>query len=259
MINKNLNTKTSWGQVASWYDKLLNEDVNSFQEKVIKPNLLRLLEIKPGLTVLDVGCGQGFFAHEIAKAGANVVGVDVAGELIRFAQEKAEKNEKYFISSAENLSKVLEKDFDIAISVLALQNIKGFQLVLSEMTKKIKVNGKIVLVLNHPNFRIPKTSVWGYDEKNNIQYRRVDAYLSEGQTRIDMTPGEKNEKKKQYTWSFHRPLQVYFKAFQKAGLVVSKLEEWVSHKESDKGKRKLAEDKARKEIPMFMCIELRKI
>lgn len=252
------NKSTSWGKVASWYDKLLETDSDSFQVKVIKPNLLRLLEIQPKMKVLDVGCGQGFFAREMAKAGANVVGVDIAGELIKFAERKALKNEKYYILSAENLSGLKEKDFDIAISVLALQNIKGYQLVLSEMIKKIKVGGKIVLVLNHPSFRIPKTSAWGYDEKNNIQYRRIDSYLSESQNRIDMTPGEKNEKNKQFTWSFHRPLQVYFKAFNKSGLVVTRLEEWISHKVSDKGLRKIAEDKARKEIPMFICIELKK-
>ena len=257
-VKKN-NTNTSWGEVAGWYNKLLEEDSDSYQAKVIKPNLLRLLDVKKTDNVLDLGCGQGYFLREVAKIAAQVVGVDVAGELVKFAQSKAKQNEKYFVMSAENLSGLKDVQFDIVFSVLAVQNIKSFQLAFLEVAKKLKPQGRFLLVLNHPNFRIPKQTVWVFDEKNNIQYRRVDAYLSETQNRIDMTPGEKNEKKKKYTWSFHRPLQVYFKAFHKAGFVVSKLEEWVSHKESDKGKRKMAEDKARKEIPMFMCIELKKI
>jgi hypothetical protein len=41
----------------------------------------------------------------------------------------------------------------------------------------------------------------------------------------------------------------------KAGLSITRLEEWVSHKESEKGPRQKAENKSRKEIPLFMCIE----
>ena len=60
------------------------------------------------------------------------------------------------------------------------------------------------------------------------------------------------------TVSFHRPLQVYIKALTKAGFVVSRLEEWISHKKSGSGPRQAAEDTARKEIPLFLCIEARK-
>jgi hypothetical protein len=74
-----------------------------------------------------------------------------------------------------------------------------------------------------------------------------------------MTQGIKNPKAKKFTYSYHHPLQVYFKSFSKAGLAVLRLEEWISHKTSDKGPRKLAEDLSRKEIPLFMCLELKKI
>ena len=55
--------------------------------------------------------------------------------------------------------------------------------------------------------------------------------------------------------SFHRPLQYYFKMLAKEGFVVRRLEEWISHKESMAGPKKIAEDNARKEIPLFMMIE----
>ena len=86
-----------------------------------------------------------------------------------------------------------------------------------------------------------------------MQYRRVDEYMSESHVRIDMTPGSITDKK--FTVSFHRPLQVYVKALTKSGMAITRLEEWVSHRESERGPRKKAEDKSRKEIPLFMCIE----
>jgi hypothetical protein len=60
-----------------------------------------------------------------------------------------------------------------------------------------------------------------------------------------------------FTVSFHRPLQFYFKIFSKLGFAVERLEEWNSNKKSEAGPRAKAEDKARKEIPLFlyMCVK----
>ena len=57
------------------------------------------------------------------------------------------------------------------------------------------------------------------------------------------------------TISFHRPLQVYFKSLAKHGFLVRRLEEWVSHKQSQRGARGATEDRARKEIPLFLMME----
>jgi len=251
--------KTSWGKVAGWYNRLLEEGEDTYQEKLIKPNLLRILNVRPGEQILDVGCGQGYFARELGRLGAKVLGVDVAGELIKLAKDQAGLNEKYLVLSAENLTGLTNNRFDAAVCVLALQNIKNFQSAILETARVLKPGGRCVLVLNHPAFRIPGASSWSYDEAFNIQYRNINKYLSEITQEVDMTQGVSEAKKKKFTWSFHRPLQAYFKAFGKAGLAVVRLEEWVSHKVSDKGPRKAAEDKARKEIPLFMCLELKKL
>lgn len=253
-----MNKFTSWGKVAGWYNNLLEEGEDTYQEKLIMPNLLRILAPKPGEQVLDVGCGQGFFGRMIASQGAKVVGIDVADELIKLAKAEAGERENYLVMSAENMSGLNDGRFDAAICVLALQNIKNLQAAISEISRVLKPGGRCVLVLNHPAFRVPSASAWGFDEKAKTQFRRLDKYMSEISQQVDMTQGVKDPKKKKFTLSFHHPLQVYFKAFAKAGLSVVKLEEWVSHKTSDKGPRKHAEDIARKEIPLFMCLELKK-
>jgi hypothetical protein len=109
--------------------------------------------------------------------------------------------------------------------------------------------------MNHPAFRVMKKSSWGWDEEKKIQYRRVEEYLSESKERIQMHPGDRP---KEYTISFHRPLQYYFKSLNKSGFSVDKLEEWNSHKKSQPGPRAKAEDRARKEIPIFLFLEARK-
>lgn len=214
------------------------------------------MEIQLGQTVLDLACGTGFFAREFLKKGAKVVGVDVSEELLQIARKNSDKKIQYVVSSADNLSFLLKNSVDIIVIVLALQNIQNVSSVMQECARVLKPGGRLFVVLNHPAFRGPKASAWGWDEENMVQYRRVDAYLSERQAKIEMHPGEN---KNIQTVSFHRPLQFYFKIWHKHNLVVSKMEEWISNRIGPKGRKFTASERARKEIPLFMCLEVKKI
>jgi SAM-dependent methyltransferase len=82
-------SKTGWGKVAQWYHETV-EDRASYQKDLIMPNLLRLIDIKPGVKILDLGCGEGLFTRRFAKAGAEVTAIDVALQLIEIAKREAE-------------------------------------------------------------------------------------------------------------------------------------------------------------------------
>lgn len=248
--------KTSWGHVAPWYHELIERDEDTYQKKVILPNLLRLANLKKGETVLDLACGQGFFSREFFKAGAQVIGADISKELIALARKNSPKNIRFEVTSADNSSFLPGNSVDTIATVLAIQNIENVDGVFAECDRVLKPKGKLFIVMNHPAFRIPKESSWGWDEKAKVQYRRVDRYLSEMTAKIEMRPGAD---KSVQTISFHRPLQYYFKKLSKAGFAVTRLEEWNSHKKSERGPRAIAEDRARKEIPLFLCLEARKL
>lgn len=250
------NEETSWGNVARWYDEMLEEKENTYQKNVILPNILRLMDVKKGETVLDLACGSGFFAREFFKKGTRVIGVDISPELIEIAKKNSSKEIAYFISSADSIKQVKNGTVDKIAIILAIQNIENISGVFSECSRVLKTNGKIFLVMNHPAFRIPKRSDWEFDEKNKIQYRRIGEYMSESKTKIDMHPSEDGGER---TISFHRPLQTYFKMLKKNKLCVSGLEEWISDKKSQFGPRAVAEDKARKEFPLFLFIEAEKL
>jgi ubiquinone/menaquinone biosynthesis C-methylase UbiE len=247
--------QTSWGNVAEWYDNLLTYDEDSFQSKVILPNLLRRLNPK-NKKILDLACGQGYFTREWVKAGGEVTACDIAKPLVELAQKQQPLPKSYFVTSADDLSKTQSASLDAVTIILALQNIENLAGVCAEVSRVLKPKGTFYIVLNHPAFRIPKNSSWGWDEKENKQYRRIDAYMSESRTEIDMNPGKSS---KEFTVSFHRPLQVYVKALGKSGLGITHMEEWISHKESQPGTRGAEENRIRKEIPMFLLIEASKI
>jgi len=120
-MDQKKSNKTSWGGVAVWYDDYLGAE-DTYQTQVILPNVLRVLAAKKGEKILDVACGQGFFAREIAKSGATVVGADIAPELIKEAQ-KYPSGVTYHVAPASHLSFAKDGEFDAAVCVLALQNI----------------------------------------------------------------------------------------------------------------------------------------
>lgn len=250
---------TSWGSVADWYDDVVN-DGDSYQKNVLLPNLLRIVEPKKGMTILDLACGQGYFSRALAAAGAKVIGCDISIELVEKAQAQkvAGGDTEYYVAPADDLSLIDPSSVDVVVCILALQNIENLTGALTEAARTLRPGGRFIFVLNHPAFRIPGAADWGWDEEAGIQYRRIDQYMSESRVNIDMTPGERDEKKKKYTVSFHRPLQVYFKALNKAGFSVTRLEEWISHKKSQSGPRAAEEDRMRKEVPLFVCVEGRK-
>ncbi len=245
---------TSWGNVAPWYDEVI-QDPESYQKQVILPHLLRLMALTSREPVLDLACGSGFFVHQFMKTGADVMGIDVAPELIAIAKRHAIHGEQFLVAPSDNLP-VTDQKFKKVSIILSLQNIQNLEGTLLECQRVLAPGGSLYLVLNHPAFRIPRSSSWGFDEKEQVQYRRVDQYMSESRTEIDMHPGKKPQ---ETTLSFHRPLQVYMKALRKCGFAVTGLEEWISHKKSEHGPRAKAEDTARKEIPLFLFLEARKL
>jgi ubiquinone/menaquinone biosynthesis C-methylase UbiE len=251
--------KTSWNSVAKWYDTLLEGSADSYQEKVILPNILRIVAPKKSMNILDIACGQGYFSRAFAEKGAVVAACDIAPELIEIARNTSPKSISFATTPADDLSFKDGNSVDTAVIVLAIQNIENIVGVFNEAYRTLKPGGKLVLVLNHPAFRIVGGSSWGWDAGPQRQYRRIDSYMSDSQHKIDMTPAKDRQIRKKFTISFHRPLQAYFKALNKAGFAVARLEEWISHKESQPGPRAEEENRMRKEIPLFICLEAVKL
>ena len=242
---------TSWDKAAKWYDTFIEEEKGTYQKDLILPNLIRLLSLKKGEALLDLACGQGFFTRSFSNTGAKVIGVDVSDKLISIAKKRS-PSIPYYVSFADNMPFIQESSIDKITIILAIQNIENASPIFKECNRILKHHGKIYLVLNHPAFRIPKETSWSWDEEKKIQYRRIDSYLSESRVKIQLHPGSKPE---DFTWSFHRSLQYYSKTLYNNGFYIARMEEWNSHKRSEPGPQSEAENKARREIPLFLFIE----
>lgn len=246
--------RTSWKQVSDWYDSIVGEHGHFYHQHVILPNVLKLLNLQPNNRVLDIGCGQGVMSRRLPSS-VDYVGIDVAKPLLEAAKKYPSSSHRTFIHADLTHPWPLAKEalFSHAVCILVLQNIEEPEIVFSELAKALETNGRAVFVLNHPYFRIPRQSRWGYDEPTKQQTRELFGYMSHKKIPIITNPQRGGEQ----TWSFHVPLSDYTAMMEKAGLVIERIEEWCSPKESDGGAER-QENRARKEFPLFMAIVLRK-
>jgi len=111
--------------------------------------LVQRLGITKGLKVLDLGCGDGTTALPAAKLGADVLGVDIARNLVeagnRRAAEHGLTNLKFQEGDASNLEQVPDKSFDLVVSVFgAMFAPKPFD-VAKEMVRVTRPGGRIVM------------------------------------------------------------------------------------------------------------------
>jgi SAM-dependent methyltransferase len=107
------------------------------------------LGITPGLKVLDLGSGDGTTAVPEAQLGAEVLGVDIASNLVVAGNARAEElgltNLKFQEGDATDLSELADESFDLVVSVFgAMFAPKPFD-VAKEMVRVTKPGGRIVM------------------------------------------------------------------------------------------------------------------
>jgi SAM-dependent methyltransferase len=111
--------------------------------------LVHRLGITKGMKVLDLGCGDGTTALPEAKLGADVLGVDIARNLVEAGNKRAEQlgltNLKFQEGDASNLEQIPDKSFDLVVSIFgAMFAPKPFD-VAKEMVRVTRPGGRIVM------------------------------------------------------------------------------------------------------------------
>jgi SAM-dependent methyltransferase len=111
--------------------------------------LVDKLGIRPGMKVLDLGCGDGTTALPAARLGAKVHGIDIARNLVaagnKRIQEEGLTNITIREGDATNLEDVADESFDLVVSIFgAMFAPKPFD-VAKEMVRVTRRGGRIVM------------------------------------------------------------------------------------------------------------------
>jgi SAM-dependent methyltransferase len=223
------------------------------------PAVMALLDPQPGEMILDVGAGQGVLAPYISKTGAQYTGIDVSQKLLDYAREHHGQHGRFLQADAAQLheqSSMQADKYDACVFLLSVQDMDPLDDVLRSAAWVLRPGGRMVLLMTHPAFRVPRQSGWGFDEGRKLQYRRVDRYL----TPLDVPMKQVTGQRGGVTISRHRPISAYINALAASNLLIDYMEEIPVGEADVKGKkRSKAERMADAEIPLFLALRARKV
>ena len=120
-----------------------------------------------GKTLLDLGCGTGWFSKRAMEAGADVYSVDIGFNLLKKVAEKC--NSKKIVSDGASLG-IKDGVFDLVIATESIEHTFDPKAVLGEIHRVLKDGG--ILILTVPNrawhFTVPVA--------NMLKIRKYDGY-----------------------------------------------------------------------------------
>jgi len=181
-----------YDQIAKPYDELMGDTGDIPHTFLINPLMSSFLPQEKDLTVLDLGCGNGYWTKLLAKKYKKVVGIDNSQNLIKIAKSKRQlSNIEYKLVEIEADFPFTNDSFDLIFSNMVIHYIKNINKLAQELYRIIKPNGLIILSFAHPIFessknpslksikiRTPyKTFTLGGSAELTLQYEPLDLVI----------------------------------------------------------------------------------
>lgn len=170
-----------------------------------------------GHRLLDLACGQGRVARELARRGARVTGVDLSAALIEQARA-AEADDwlgiEYVVGDAGDLGLFEADAFDGVVCNFGVSDIDDLDATLGTVSRVLKPGGIFVLSLLHPCFP-------GWTENVSASWPRGGGYFTEGWWR---SQAAKSLLRRQ-VGSNHRTISTYINALVRHDLPVESVAE----------------------------------
>lgn len=224
---------TQYDKIAKEYSE--NQGKRTAKVYAYNPSFFKVLGNVKGKSVLDLGCGDGYYTRMIKNLGAlKVVGIDLSREMIKIAKEKENANSleiTYQVKDSLNLGNIGKFDLVTAGFLLHYSKTKEeLKKMIQNIFNNLKKNGRLVAINN--NLENPTTK-----NKKYGSIVEIDLPIKEGSVvTVKLFEDEKEICSfKNYYWS----KETYEKIFKEVGF---KKIIWHTIKVSKEGIEKLGEE-----------------
>ena len=134
---------------AREYEKHASE--SPFNAYCDRPAVLSLIGDVGGNSVLDVGCGPGFYAEELTKRGAEVVAFDQSPRMVELTKTRLGRSAQVSVHDLEQpLDWLADDTFDLALMALVIHHIENRTAALREVRRVLKPTGRLIISTHHP-------------------------------------------------------------------------------------------------------------
>lgn len=253
---------TSWDPVANWYTRWIGTEGSDYHRSLAIPAVLELLRPRPDEVVADIGCGAGILLPSLPE-DVRYIGIDASPRLLaaarqRYGRRRREagraRENRFVLADSARLQASPElktQSADAVVFMLSIQDMEPLDDVLAGAAWLLKESGRLVILMMHPCFRVPRQSGWGWDDGRRLQYRRVDAYLSPRAVPVrPIAKGKPGSIK-----AYHLPLEAYVNGLVDAGFRIERFAEIPAYPAIARtGNRAKAENRANSEIPLFLAL-----
>lgn len=172
----------SW---ARYYDLVVGL-ISLGRERIFRQAALDLVDIKPGMNMLDVGCGTGSLtiaARQKQGKDGVVIGIDPSSNMVNLAREKAEKAGvpiEFQVGVIEKLD-FPDDQFDLVFSSLMMHHLPDeLKLAgLEEVHRVLKPGGKLLIIELDPGAFSLATLVHGHTSQLSKALENVLPYLED--------------------------------------------------------------------------------
>ncbi len=216
-----LNNRELWNLKAEDWHTQVGEQGDRNRVFNSDPVLWRLLGEVDGLDVLDAGCGTGYLSRALTRRGAQVVGVDLASEMIEVARREATGQGlvvEHRADSCTTLHTIPDASIDKLVSNYVLMDLPALDDALAAFYRVLRPGGSAVLVFSHPCF--PQSDETELQPDGSVTYRWTFSYFEAWE--LEEPPW------RHFTSPFvfyHRSLTEYWRVFTRMGFAVTHLEE----------------------------------
>jgi SAM-dependent methyltransferase len=252
-----------WDENAVFWDERMGEG-NEFHLQLVLPSITTLLELGPDEEVLEVACGNGQLARQLAQLGGQITATDFSGTLIELARERTGREPEiadritYQTLDATDEAALLalgERRFDAIVCSMAIMDMAEIGPLMRASAKLLKPDGRFVFALCHPCFNHTGISRLIEEEDRDGEIVRtcsikVTRYLTNSPKKGLAMIGQPAPH-----YYFDRPLSVLFGEAFAAGFAVDGMLEPAFAPE-DEGKR-LTDWQQFSEIPPVLTARLR--
>jgi SAM-dependent methyltransferase len=209
-----MNASARYDQVADFYEGFA-PDVYADPQMVA---LLRLIGDVSGMRLLDLACGHGRLARELARRRAQVVGIDISSALLDKARAREHENPlgiAYVHADAASPEALAGELFDGVTCSFGLSDVDDLDGAVATVARVLGAGGFFAFSIVHPCF--PGSAANGA----NPSWPRGRGYYDEGWWRADGPPHGLRPK----VGANHRMLSTYLNTLARAGLVVEEIAE----------------------------------